>query len=572
MLDAAICVIVVADIVRYTRGGWSLLAASKHMRVEWQSALQALNLTISLVIGLPLFFTATRLLFSRYSRRHGKLAREVSARLGSLHIVVSLLLALFALLLEPMVVLSGLSLDSGRYRFAFFPWFSLLAALGGSYAALVIQALVVILGSTLLVFVTRKADLSDFAREAYSRLCLLDLRSELYPVGYSPRRANFVSGAISPGIEYVHQRGGKLIRDYNLRSPGSPDASEYLAGVAMQCRDLIKERFLRGQDSTSLFVSFTTSTARALEIILSQARSSRLVLLSPFEHETERRVLAWLERQGRAKEIPCSYESRLVERPPHQVADDIAVGLAQHLERVTDERERAVLVLSEVCWATGVRLPIGQILGSLRDLLGWLPFVIVDGAHAIGNGSDELPRMDVIDAYIFGGHKWLFSSAPIGVIVGKTPADSPFPVDLWREGADGQMVFSTATSGPHALSYFAASLEMLGRFDREAMTERSQELRKRLRTATAGRFQFLGIESEEDLKRHSFIVALAPVDGAFWARPSAERVQRHFEERGVHVNVIRAHPRLQPAIRVTLPYFQNLRDLDMLIGALNALR
>lgn len=570
LLDGFLVVLIVVDYKRFS-GTWYFWAAARHSVANTSDLAPAFFNAITLLLGLPLILTATRLALSRKSRHHGNLARELSTPLLIAHVVVTFMICLFSLCVPSMSTLSGYGTLNETSDYAFRAYFGIVNQASVTYASWLWFSLVFIAFPILFTYITRKTHPPDFVREIYSRLCLLDLPSGLYPVGYSPRKANFVAGAVSPAIELIQERAELRIRRYNSASPGSTRAIPELEGIARECRDNIKRILLRSQDATSRFVSFTTSTTRALELAISLRSGEQLVLLSPFEHPVERRVVKWLERQGRAKEIGATYAPSLYMRPPAAIVDDISLALAEALEKHSSDRDRAVLLLSEVCWLTGVRIPVRAVIATLNNLLGWLPAIVVDGAHAVANNSAELPDLKGIDTYVFSGHKWLFSGTPIGVMIQDRPLRGPSPLDVWQEDETGSIRFSVATSMPNAFCGLASALEVFEQYREALVFRRSRELRNRLWAAASSRFGFLGVDDEASLEGHSFIVGLIPHSGRFTEIPTEPDLVRFFDKRGVSVNVGRAHRDIPATIRVTLPFFQNMRDVDMLVDVLDQL-
>lgn len=79
------------------------------------------------------------------------------------------------------------------------------------------------------------------------------------------------------------------------------------------------------------------------------------------------------------------------------------------------EKEVFVVFLSHVCSSTGWVLPVEDICRKIKDHNPNIT-IVIDGAHAVGNIEVNISNL-ACDYYIFCGHKWLFGSPSLGILV-----------------------------------------------------------------------------------------------------------------------------------------------------------
>lgn len=566
LADAFLILLLVYDAARLRFHGISVSTAHANASLSGLPSAHALvKICLFMLLALPGALTLLRMAFNRGSRVHGRLAMEIGPIGSALHVVVTVVCAIGGAVVTTAETLGGYQWTrSSGWESVFVSAYGIYAAAAGSTVILLGTVFVAVVISPAIAYLSRETKPSPYVVDLLSRLYLLDLRGDLYPTGYSPRRANFMAGAISPGIRVAAEEAVKLVHGYNTRGPGSPEATAALVGMARECVDIIRRRVISGGDDADLHIGFTSNTTRALELAVVLSGNAEAVVLSPFEHPSEARVSEWLGRTLAVEVVQAEQTREMFARPPSQITDDIVLAVAAAIDKA--KHDRICVLLSDVCWSTGVRLPTSNIIDGLRRLCSnrHLTFVI-DGAHAAGNNAlVSIP--EEAHAYVFSGHKWLFSNEPVGVIITRRPWAEPFPVDVWIP-KDGMILPSIGTAGPFKLAHLTAVLRMFEKHGMSTFWERSRELRQRFVAALPQDIVPVGWTPSDDRRDHSFIVTVAPTQGRNWFTSSITELASYFERRRVSLNVLRI-PGFAPVLRVTFPYFLPVRDMEKLAKAL----
>lgn len=571
IVDAAILALLVIDTIRLRRLGISPAAVITATPLRLPFAIGQTGLiAVFMLVVIPAILTFGRLLLSGGSRIHGKLAMEIGRVPVALHVLVAAILSVAGALVPTALMLSGLTYTAGSgWDFAFSSLYAHFAAVAGSMTPTIITLAGAVFGSPLIAWLATDAKPSAYVADFLSRLYLLDLRGDLYPSGYTPRRSNFMAGAISPGVRNAVRSAEAAVANYNGLGPGSPKATESLVSTAMECVEIIRRSVIANGADRCLNIAFTSNTTRALEIAICFAGPPDAIVLSPFEHPSEERVAEWLRRShGVEVIIVPPLKSYFTERPAGRNAEEIAINIGAAVEQARGPN--VAVLISDVCWSTGIRIPVDYIATELRAMCPQRRLtIIIDGAHAAGHNAMVTMPADA-DMYVFSGHKWLFSNEPVGVIVTREQWKAPYPVDVWVPAGD-LVVPSIGTAGPVKLAHLRGALRMLEEHTFERFWERSRELRRRFVSALPSELKLLAFTDEHSAE-HTFIVAVVPADGFAWFTSNAAALASHFEDRRISVNVLPL-PHLPLAVRVTFPYFLSMRDLDTLRGALeNAIR
>jgi selenocysteine lyase/cysteine desulfurase len=574
--DALLFCVLTVDIFRLRANGYSVLALLSTWRVAPLKA-APLQAAAVLLVGLPAGLAAFRILLGGRSRIHSNLARELGRFGVASHVLSVALVSLAIALLPSAYLLTGFRYSAGRFEHAFVPWGAYIATLAGHYSALVASFVISVVGPTILVYVTRETKKSQYLSDLAERLELVDLSGDLYPVSYSPKRPNFIAGAVSPGIASVAAQAADYIAEYRALSPGSGRALRYLLQKASICDELIRQYLIPERArAAQITIGFATSTTRALEISLLES-GARSVVISPFEHPAEVAAVKWMARTYDISVFVCAARPTLFQKSAAAAVEDLSLSIAVGIETArtaTTKSGRIALVLSDVCWATGARTDISRVMADIEKALGRDNsdlYVIVDGAHAVGNGA-FVRHLDVADAYIFSAHKWLFSGEPLGVVLSRRPFGVPPAVDLWNAAPVGAPSVRVGTVGPTAICHFAATLELLTRRGLDALWRRSTVFRSRILANVTDRFTALAVADIEryDSLAESFIVSLMP-NGAFrWSESDVDAIQRIFTDSGLAVNVLKIHDGLEPVVRVTIPFYLSFRDADRLVAVLRS--
>ncbi len=367
-------------------------------------------------------------------------------------------------------------------------------------------------------------------------------------------KLNFYGLAVAPEIRWIRNSTNELVQLYQDYVPGSARATGLLLGLAEECRALIKELLLGSVDRENCRIEFVGGTSRAVEIALARTGRPQKVIISPFEHPSVTEVAKWFVSVSGAELCQLRFSPQDHFRS-WQDQENILVG---QIVDAAAEAETAALVLSEVNYATGVVVPVEQVIDRLYEFTGQSRLkVILDGAHAAGN--NQHPRgIDRCASYVFSAHKWLLAPEPCGVIVSHKPSpDGLVPYDAWNS------TLPATTVNVHMVAGLASSLRFLKKLGLEKIWEHSRLLRRRF----VGRMQTLfNVVGEESGMGTSLLLAISPRPEKRWKFSGAE-LSAYLQSNSVHALVMNIDPEV-PWIRVAFPCFIDFEHVDVLCHVL----
>lgn len=404
--------------------------------------------------------------------------------------------------------------------------------------------------------------LTDFPKTLrlgeYTRRLELSALPSMFAPLYSRSMRNCNASGIAPMLRGIEANWRVMMREYNVLVPGSDAAKEYLTAAWRNCKSQLGGYGVI--ESAGKQIRLAPSTCRAIDVILDEQCSGRRILLSPFEHPTERTV-ASLGRQVEQLEVgPDYYQQPWVEQK--RVLIDWVIENASR-----PRAARAGFILSEVCWMTGSVLPVASFMDELAA--EWVrrdadqsrrPVLIVDGAHAVGNTLGGHP-IECCDGYFFGGHKWLLSPEPCGIAVARGARRT---YDLWVDQVP------ETTVGPGAVLALGAALRAVSGIGQAERWERSQRLKERLLERLDGRLVDV---AEGNGLEGSCMLALKPGMAFEWG-DGVDAVQRRMAEARLTAQIITAPVVVgadQMWVRVCLPFFLDWRFVDDVVRVLRSL-
>ena len=165
-------------------------------------------------------------------------------------------------------------------------------------------------------------------------------------------------------------------------------------------------------------IIFLNNTSRGTEIVLETLRP-RYIITTDHEHESQKQFFnVMTKRHGttiiRVPVIEESSNNTTLKENGSQFIKRFKNACKFNASKIS-EGECVVVFLSHVCSSTGWILPVNEICKEIRKLNKDIP-IIIDGAHAIGNIDCNVSLIDC-DYYIFCGHKWLYGSPSLGLLV-----------------------------------------------------------------------------------------------------------------------------------------------------------
>jgi len=297
-------------------------------------------------------------------------------------------------------------------------------------------------------------------------------------------------------------------------------------------------RFLHAEPADVVFVDNATAAINAVLRSLDFKPGDEILLTSESYGAVRQTVRFVCDRTGTKSVEP---RVRVPVRDAAELVETFAVGLSP--------RTRLVIV-DHISSPTGVIWPIAQIIALARSHGAQ---VLVDGAHAPGQLELDLPALGV-DWYAGNCHKWLFAARGCGLLWSRRAAQTAlhplaishayragftaefdwtgtrdfsvwlaagagirFRQDLGAEAARHychRLVAAAAQKiarawgeplgGPPEMHGFMMAIRLPPRWQRGATRESAAELQSRL------------------MREHRIAVAIMPIEGALWARISAQ--------------------------------------------------
>jgi selenocysteine lyase/cysteine desulfurase len=154
-------------------------------------------------------------------------------------------------------------------------------------------------------------------------------------------------------------------------------------------------------------IIFVSSTTRAIQIALEALRPGSIVTTN-FEHPTENCLMESSQKK-------YGTEIFKVEVKDNNDLNSWKTNFTNRFVKECVDRQASVALISHVSSINGWILPIEEICHQL-SIQSPATSIIIDGAHAIGNIDLDLSQIP-FTFYAFSGHKWLFSSVNIGILV-----------------------------------------------------------------------------------------------------------------------------------------------------------
>jgi selenocysteine lyase/cysteine desulfurase len=368
------------------------------------------------------------------------------------------------------------------------------------------------------------------------------LENQALPTRFAPlhgrKKINFNAGGLAPLLVGVDRDWRSQLSAYQKSVPGSDIARKFLEECWSDCKDLLKPFGIVGSAGRQL--RLFSGTSRALERALAEFPPDAEVLISPYEHHSEALVSTANRSVAYLKVSPD-----FLSLPWTRQREELLNGIAHHSAKVNTEQ--FILLLSEVCWATGFRVPVDQIVPEIRQACKKArPVIVIDGAHAVGNALPPHP-VDVGDAYIFSGHKWLLAPEPCGALI----SNRPKPIyDAWVERTPDTSV------GPSYVCGLRAALRLLGSLPATLRAQRVDALRKRLLRSVSETLTVTGPSANQDA---TGILTFRPHQGYRW-KGDVVALTARFQASGIHVLIL-DNPSVtgdeEPWIRISLPFFSD---------------
>jgi selenocysteine lyase/cysteine desulfurase len=516
ILDSIAVALVIIDVGRYADQFSLSLIRMAHL-LELQDLVPFAAVLLLWTCGIPAVLAMALVL-----AQHG---RGVTTWLGLhrplvtiLHVFSGLLLAMFAATMPAAEVLAGYEFrphSIAEPSFHFILAFIATSDFIAQSTALLIAVVGAVVGAWLWESYSRGKP--TVASKYTSGLELADLAGALQP-RHGRRVLNFNAAAIAPELRGVRRSLDESFRRYQLAGPGSPRSEDILRATTERAADHLRA-ILPSLDSRP--IRFCSNTSRALEFVIRSVPEPRTIILSPFEHESEHAVANWVASTSLATDTIATPSNEM-----QMALDDCArawavfkARLYETVEHAASEGHTPAVLVSEVWWLSGQKLPISELFADdrLKDSR-----IIVDGAHGAGNLREPI-TVPAPHVYVFGGHKWLLASDPIGVAV----SDDPLAFDTVER-------MSQSTAAMRSIAALEASLELVRRLDFEMLHQRRHVARSVFCTAIDEKFEIIGAASEWE---ETSLLALRPRPGLSWVIENATELRTFFAKHRLSVFV-----------------------------------
>lgn len=367
---------------------------------------------------------------------------------------------------------------------------------------------------------------------------------------------NFNSAGLTPTLRGI---GRAMIRDmrvYQAQVPGTTDARDYLVQAWTDCKTFLSTIGI--VESAGRQIRLFATTSRALDQALAELPNRYTVVLSPYEHPTEHHVALASGRQV----VPIYPAKGFFNKTWNEQKSEF-VERASKIQ-LKGESRGVIFVISEVCWATGFRIPQDKMIDLITDLqtaCNRFPcHFVLDGAHAVGNGEPPYPT-EICDAYIFCGHKWLLAPEPCGFLMSKHAK----PVyDAWVSSLPVCAVGSATICG------LRAALQLVAELAPDIRKDRVPTLQQELLTHIQEKFVQVGNGSGLEPTR---LMSLKPRVGLKWKYP-VDELPEALASRRLSALVIEPAQTTESKttwIRLSLPIYSERCDMTNLAELLTNL-
>ena len=508
------------DVIRMVRlGPAPHLVFAYNYNARW--IIKGAALSAVLIAVMPVIFAPWKV-SSRGTVSITRFLRHQSKACSLTYIVMCIILIYCVIFCHNLELLAGNAFVEKALRPAFSSFFLIVIWRLPPYLWPLLSVLFAFMGASKILVDWPGTRRIDF-RAYHSRLELSAPSGQFAP-WHGLNQSNFNLGRLAPVLKCVRKEWISILGEYQESVPGSHKATEYLENTWAEVKKLLGDFGIR--EEAGMQIRLVTSTSRALQIALNEVSPEACVLLSPFEHPTES-IVARVGHEIQPMLVDSGFFYKSWDKQKAAVVKWVQTQLTNKSASVEDES--MVLIISEVCWATGRHILVHQLINEIKSGMeaNQKLAVIIDGAHAVGNLDGERP-VALGDAYVFSGHKWLLAPEPCGLVLTNSAISM---YDVWVDKLP-----DTTVGAAHACGLLA-SLRILSSLKQDLRTRRSCDLRKRLRTELEDAFEIIGKKSGLE---ETNLVSVRPSQDFEWGVDS-ELFKERLLQHNIHATVIK-HP------------------------------
>ncbi|HET9184288.1 MAG TPA: hypothetical protein VFP59_19370 [Candidatus Angelobacter sp.] len=305
----------------------------------------------------------------------------------------------------------------------------------------------------------------QYLKKYLNKAVLADLSDDLRPRWQSGWSSFNIS--VAPELPLIRRLSNGILREYQRRIPGSLRAAEYVTSILRECEADIKELLLDEYSRTKWRVELYPGTSRAMDATLAGFPAGIPIITSPFEHPSELAVAKWGAILASRQIHPINLKAKDIEERWEFSKVRVLNELTNTFQQVDS---RAILIVSDVFYATGHKIPLEELINGIRSEIRSRLFIVIDGAHSPGNGGRlKLPLW--AHAYVCSAHKWLLCPEPCGLrfvqLTDRNPA-----YDVWDDAVP------ISTGSAQMIASLHACLRVWREFGPDSLFRRSQLLKE----------------------------------------------------------------------------------------------
>jgi hypothetical protein len=550
--DVITLFIIALDLVSFFGHNLAGRASVQNLIITVGQARQIAVILFIQLIVIPLLIASLRVVGVRFweFRISGK---ERCYLVAIAHFGVTIALVCFIPISAHMQTLSGWAMYNGTFTYEFNSHFSsLMNSSVFDMGLTVLGSVVGVAVSGLLAYIAIGKEPSRAVSQYILRAELAELPDDLRPISRPTLLIN--QAATTPPIEFVARHASNFMKSYVGRSPGFQESIEALDASFTEFTDYFSSHIIKSR-SGPYKIDLYTGTNRAFEAAFVGARDADLIVQFPFLSPSLTRTVGSISVLLGCQNLTLKLEpSKLNAHWTDQEAD-----LLWQIRNGTAGKHSVILVVSEVSFATGFRLPLGAHLKNVRSSLppDCNLIVIVDATNAAGNKRlCEIP--DGVDFYVLAAHRWLLSTETSGILASK-PGSPPGENGKWMIGERKTVAPVRALAGLHG------TIALFSNYGFDYFNARCEKLRQEFILNMPREVRIIGAGSGLE---GSYILACNPIDQFSWKFDIAE-LEQELSRRYVFSSVLRIDAN-RPWVRIALPYFGDVRDINIITQFLDS--
>lgn len=544
-----LCIITLVDFFRFSNLDRSLFSAIS-LAYDQFDVLDSIYVFLIATIVVPVSLAILRVVQGSWLRSPGFLGKK-GVSVAIVHISLSLLLSWMIFVAQAFPIASGPLATDIEIGYVFKPFgsqFISLAFLNPTIKWICLIGPSLLISSFQLYFADRREEKGRF--DLYiQRVKLANLGSGLYPVE-GRHKGNFNVGAITPAILDIRKEANSLNERYQSLQPGSLPSKQFLDECFNECKKHMSRILgIENIDPSKYTVCIGENTTKVLHALINKGNYD-CVIMSPFEHDSEISIV-----KLQPEIIAIESNSSILSDPnsSKEVVSNLIIG------KLTPGKN--LLVISEICCKTGLRVPIDDIVTSILDgkPIDSKLEILVDGAHVVGQATSRF--IDHGEAFIFSGHKWLYSESPSGIAIifnDRLIPDTYY--DIWLDGTP------TSTGNHRSIFDLLAALRWrLNLADLTDLVSRSKNLTEYFTDILPIGVEIIGKNLHID---ESQIRTISPSDNFSWTNAALKEKLSSFGISCEVFKITKPNNETVDWIRLCFPYFLDTTSVDELIDSI----